>query len=59
MVKFTIKVGKELFELEHEPEELFEEFQGKIFALTDIPPKNIKILFKAKMIKVKYIPFEG
>ena len=34
-------------------DENFEDFQAKVYALTDIPPKNLKVLFKAKMIKVK------
>lgn len=57
MVKFTLKVGKENFEVEHTSEESYEDFQAKVFAVTDIPPKNLKVLFKAKMIKViKFIP---
>lgn len=52
MVKFTLKVGKETFEVEQTPEESFEDFQAKVFALTDIPPKNLKLLVKSKMIKV-------
>jgi hypothetical protein len=52
MVKFTLKVTKETFEIEHTAQESFEDFQAKVYTLTDIPPKNLKVLFKAKMIKV-------
>ena len=52
MVNYTLKVGKETFEVEHSPEDSFEDFQAKVFAITDIPPKNLKVLFKSKMIKV-------
>lgn len=52
MVKYTLKVGKEELEVEHTQEENFEDFQAKVFTLTDIPPKNQKILLKGKMIKV-------
>lgn len=55
MVKFTLKVGKDSYELEHTPAETYEEFQAKVFAYTDIPPKNLKVLFKAKMIKVQSV----
>lgn len=51
MVKYTLKVGKEELEVEHTQEENFEDFQAKVFTLTDIPPKNQKILLKGKMIK--------
>lgn len=54
MVKFTLKLGKDNIEVEHIANEPFEDFQAKVFTLTDIPPKNLKILFKAKMIKVQY-----
>ena len=52
MVNFSLKVGKETCEIEHTQEEDFEDFQVKVFTLTDIPPKNQKILLKGKMIKV-------
>ena len=52
MPKFILKCGKDTFEIEHTAEETFEDFQAKTFALTDIPPKNLKVLFKSKMIKV-------
>ena len=52
MPKYILKSGKELLEVEHTNEETFEDFQAKVFTLTDIPPKNLKVLFKAKMIKV-------
>lgn len=52
MVRYVLKSGKENFDVEHTPEESFEEFQAKVFALTDIPPKNLKVLCKSKMIKV-------
>jgi hypothetical protein len=52
MVKFLLKVGKDNLEVEHTSEESFEDFQAKVFTITDIPPKNLKVLFKAKMIKV-------
>ena len=52
MPKYVLKSGKELLEVEHTNEETFEDFQAKVFTLTDIPPKNLKVLFKAKMIKV-------
>lgn len=51
MVKYFLKVGKENLQVEHTPEETFEQFQAKVFALTDIPPKNLKVLCKSKMIK--------
>lgn len=54
MVKYTLKVGKEELEVEHTQEENFEDFQAKVFTLTDIPPKNQKILLKGKMIKVNW-----
>lgn len=57
MVRYVLKSGKENFDVEHSPEESFEEFQAKIFALTDIPPKNLKVLCKSKMIKVHASPF--
>ena len=52
MPNFALKSGKEVFEVEHSAEESFEDFQAKVFAVTDVPPKNLKILFKGKMIKV-------
>ena len=52
MTKYSLKVGKQTFEVEHTQEESFEDFTAKVFAITDIPPKNQKILFKGKMIKV-------
>lgn len=52
MVKYSLKVGKEVCEVEHSGEETFEEFQAKVFAVTDIPPKNQKVLCKSKMVKV-------
>ena len=55
MVKYILKVGKETFDVEHTSEETFEDFQAKVFAITDIPPKNQKILCKSKMIKVNLI----
>jgi hypothetical protein len=56
MVNFTLKVGKENFELEQTADENWEDFQAKVFALTDIPPKNLKVLCKSKMIKVRSSP---
>lgn len=53
MVNYTLKLGKEVFEVEHSAEETFEDFQAKVFAITDIPPKNLKVLCKSKMIKVR------
>lgn len=53
MPKFNLKSGKDLFDVEQAAEETYEDFQAKVFALTDIPPKNLKVLFKGKMIKVK------
>lgn len=53
MPKFILKCGKEVLDVEHVEGESFEDFQAKVFALTDIPPKNLKVLFKAKMIKVR------
>ena len=52
MVKYSLKVGKEVFDIEHSGEESFEDFQVNVFAITDIPPKNQKVLCKSKMIKV-------
>ena len=52
MVKYFLKSGKENFEVEYDEGETFEDFQAKVFAITDIPPKNLKILLKSKMIKV-------
>ena len=52
MPKYILKCGKDVLEVEHSQQETFEDFQAKVFALTDIPPKNLKVLFKAKMIKV-------
>lgn len=52
MVKFVLKAGKEVLEVHHEQGESFEDFQAKVYTLTDIPPKNLKVLFKAKLIKV-------
>ncbi len=54
MVKFALKIGKETFDIEHSAQQTFEDFQAKVFAVSDIPPKNLKVLFKAKMIKVYY-----
>ncbi len=53
MPKYSLKSGKDTFEVEHTQTESYEDFQAKVFALTDIPPKNLKVLFKGKMIKVK------
>ena len=53
MVKYLLKSGKETFEVEHSEEQSFEDFQVNAYTLTDIPPKNLKVLFKSKMIKVK------
>ncbi len=52
MPKFNLKSGKDLFDVEQTADETYEDFQAKVFALTDIPPKNLKVLFKGKMIKV-------
>ena len=52
MPKYILKVKKEEYAVEHDQASSFEEFQAKIFSKTDIPPKNLKILFKSKMIKV-------
>lgn len=52
MPKYNLKSGKDLLDVEHLQAETFQNFQAKVFALTDIPPKNLKILFKGKMIKV-------
>ena len=52
MVKYSLKAGKEVNDVEHSEEESFEDFQVKVFTITDIPPKNQKILCKSKMIKV-------
>jgi hypothetical protein len=52
MPKYSLKSGKDTHDIEHEPEESFEDFQAKVYALTDIPPKNMKVVFKGKMIKV-------
>lgn len=52
MPKYNLKSGKDLLDVEHLQTETFQDFQAKVFALTDIPPKNLKILFKGKMIKV-------
>ncbi len=52
MSKYSLKSGKDLLDVDHEQADTFEDFQAKVFALTDIPPKNLKILFKGKMIKV-------
>lgn len=59
MPKFSIKSGKDALDIEHTPTESFEDFQAKVFALTDIPPKNLKVLFKGKMIKVVSILILG
>lgn len=55
MPKYNLKSGKDMFDIEHTNEESFEDFQAKVFAITDIPPKNLKVLFKGKMIKVYHI----
>ena len=55
MPNFSLKSGKEVFEVELEANESYEDFQAKVFALTDVPPKNLKMLFKGKMIKVAFI----
>lgn len=52
MPKLVIKAGKETAQLEIFETDSFELFQGNIFALTDIPPKNQKIMVKGKFIKV-------
>jgi hypothetical protein len=52
MPKYSFKAGKDTFEIEHTAEESFEDFQAKVYALTDIPPKNLKVMFRGKMIKV-------
>lgn len=52
MPKYSLKSGKDILEIEHTEAESFEDFQAKVFTLTDIPPKNLKVLFKGKMIKV-------
>lgn len=55
MPKFNLKSGKDLFDVEQAADETYEDFQAKVFALTDIPPKNLKVLFKGKMIKVRIL----
>lgn len=55
MPKYNLKSGKDTYDIEHTNTESYEDFQAKVFALTDIPPKNLKILFKGKMIKVSNI----
>lgn len=55
MPKYNLKSGKDTYDIEHTNKESYEDFQAKVFALTDIPPKNLKILFKGKMIKVSNI----
>lgn len=59
MPKYSLKSGKDVFDVEHDNTESFEDFQAKVFALTDIPPKNLKVLFKGKMIKVKHAITKG
>ena len=52
MPNFSLKCGKEVSDVELDAGESFLDFQAKVFALTDVPPKNLKLLFKGKMLKV-------
>ena len=51
MAKVTIKHSKESHEVEVEEDETFESFQAKVYALTTVPPKSMKLLLKGKEIK--------
>lgn len=59
MPKLILKAGKDTAELEVLETDSFELFQGNVFALTSVPPKNQKIMVKGKMVKVILCPILG
>ena len=51
MVKVTIKFLKDSYELAVDEEDNFELFQAKVYAVTTVPPKSMKLLDKGRQIK--------
>ena len=51
MATVTIKFSKDSYDIAIDQDETLESFQAKVYALTTVPPRSMKLLLKGKEIK--------